>query len=186
MNCVNHCQNHQNASENITIHNQREKVPESCRACDISCWVHMNALSTTKFQKKTNAQNQCYVYKKYNFCNENEIPCMAIHKWICFDQNEFQSNLWTNFISTRYCTCLLAVLFCHFIQLYICRYDIDLKKVYPKRCQIHCLNNLSYEIESFCWLIFKIRLCTFITNFKVVVLKMTELWFFIFCLFWIW
>ena len=24
------------------------------------------------------------------------------NKWICFDQNEFQSNLWTNFISTRY------------------------------------------------------------------------------------
>ena len=47
----------------------------------------MNALSTTKFQKKTNAQNQCYVYKKYNFCNENEIPSMAINGFVLTKMN---------------------------------------------------------------------------------------------------
>ena len=119
MNCVNHCQNHQNASENITIHNQREKVPESCRACDISCWVHMNALSTTKFQKKTNAQNQCYVYKKYNFCNENEIPCMAINGFVLtkMNFNQISKQRWVNCYRNHDVLC--ALMLCMYTYLFV-------------------------------------------------------------------
>ena len=58
----------------------------------------MNALSTTKFQKKTNAQNQCYVHKKYNFCNENEIPFMAIDGFVLTKMNFNQISEQTLFL----------------------------------------------------------------------------------------
>ena len=77
----------------------------------------MNALSTTKFQKKTNAQNQCYVHKKYNFCNENEIPCMAINGFVLTKMNFNQISEQTLFLlgtqklfdKNAYCLYLFAL-----------------------------------------------------------------------------